>query len=176
MTLPRKHALLVGSTILTVTAVVVLVAAIIIAVRDARPWNPLGPYPTQIVTNRLPGISGPVVRSGAPLIVEGTLCSRVDTLVRTTISWQGLLDTGKPRDGALVTVAIAVPQQRAKGCVPFDRAHRNAFINPMPDQVVRSVQAGITRWRVVGFELPIRPDGRPGLAKAFETELFEVIP
>ena len=170
----RMRTLFIASAVLVAVALLSASAALIIAIRK-QDWDPLGPYRPQAVTNRVPGVRGPAVRAGDALIVEGTLCSKVDTLVRTTISWQGLLPSGAPRDGALITVAIAVPQRRAKGCVTFDRAHGNAFVNPMRDEVLAAIDAGVTRWRVVGFELPIGTDGSPGRAQGFETQPFEVV-
>jgi hypothetical protein len=151
----------------------VLAAAVVYAeVRDHPVWSPLGNYPTQTVTSRLPGIEGPAVHIGELVRVVAEKCNTTDAAVDVVghMFWQAM----DPPGSVIETGAGA--GVREVGCVTQE------FANPIPAAVqsVISAQhaAGIAqpRWRIRGDETPVRDDGDDGRPARWVTENFTVVP
>lgn len=144
------------------------------AAQDCSDTAYLGPYPTQLVTNRVDGIAGPAAHYGETLVITGTLCNRTktDLPVLTTINWQAVDHTG-----TFIQVGANIQQTRKAGCEDF--VGPTAFHNPMPPEVVAATKALApekVRWVVSGSEVPVLPNGSHGRSQDFTSEPFFVVP
>ena len=91
LTAPKqKHGLLAVSLITTSMALILISVAVIVAVFRPAPWNPLGEYADQIVSNRLAGRDGPAVLATDKVIVTGTKCAKTNVTVRGGAFWQSV--------------------------------------------------------------------------------------
>lgn len=157
-----------GSRRLIVTAVTaaaalfvlsaVLVVLLVGELRSNRPWDPLGEYPVQEVTN------GPKIPIAATVHVTATKCADVTVDVRGSSSWASVTPPGT------IIPSGQGAGQREAGCTVID------YENRIPDEVAAVVRAGgSTVWRIVGTETPFE-EGREGVPRAWRTEDFEIVP
>lgn len=138
-----------------------------------QPYDPLGDYPPQDVSN-IEGDSGyPVVLPGDPLTVIGTKCNTTDKVLGTvgSVRWT----TIEPLGTSIETSSNA-PGERPPGCV------ENTFSNPVPAEVLARNQklydsgSGSVIWVFRGYEQPVASDGTLGVGRSWETEPFIIEP
>lgn len=165
----RSDRLFLGS--LAVVAVVIGLlagAGVQRAFIDAQtPWNPLGPFPVQHVTNPRK------VPLDALVYVEAKKCARETVNVTSVIRWVY-------SSGAITTGTGA--GEIKKGCMVFSdnpklKPDQPAFHNSIPASVQAQQRqlcaAGLTNepWRVTA-ELTPHKDGRSGGVAVWSTEVF----
>lgn len=153
-------------------ALLVLAAAILFAeLRTPTVWDPLGDYPVQEVTTRVPGVSGPAVYVDGTVDVVATKCNDTGEPVdvETTLTWRSVEPLGAAwhRGQSFST--------RSPGCESL------TFHNPVPvamrELVEAQFRAGFTEpvWQIVGTETPVREDGSDGKRQTWRTENFRVV-
>lgn len=143
-------------------AIVLAVVSTVLAValgwsywQQSQEWNPLGEYPTQEVR---------AVRA-TEVDVHGIKCNDSDapvTVRGTGISWQRV----NPRGAIIESSPGGGTAERPPGCLGQD------FTNAIPEQVFAEDLPGAL-WRITGTEVPFE-DGREGVPRTWETELFDV--
>lgn len=165
---PReKHWLLATSLIATSVALIIISIAVIVALHQPAPWNPLGDYPDQTVLSRVPGHKGPAIKVGGVLSVKGTKCAKEAVTVRGASFYQSVDVPGTfVPNGAGIAL-------RVQGCTT------KTFSNPLPEAVLATADNpfGAHMWIITGTETPVRDDGKgEGIARIWKSEPFEVIP
>lgn len=143
------------------------------------PWDPLGDYPIQVITDRVPGITGPAVRLGDPVHSVGRKCNDTDSpvLVSGTRQWQS------QRPGGFIAGIERGNAPRIPGC------EKREFWDVPPPDVVAQMQAAISNtrgpvvWALNGSETPtgIVENGQVhamsnGVPREWTTENFTVVP
>lgn len=126
----------------------------IVAASEAEPWNPLGAYPAQEITE----VNGVFVHS------SGVKCndSEKDVDVRGTFGWQRVTPPG-----FAFTVGSGTGT-RIPGCERFE------FDNDIPDEVRAADTPGAV-WRITGTEIPFTSE-EEGLVRVWTTENFTLTP
>lgn len=134
--------------------VAMFVSGVIVAASETEPWNPLGTYPVQEVTE----VNDVFVHS------SGVKCndSEKDVDVRGTFGWQRVTPPG-----FAFTVGSGTGT-RTPGCERFE------FDNNIPDEVRAADSPGAV-WRITGTEIPFTDDDE-GLARVWTTENFILTP
>lgn len=157
---------------LTVGLLSIAAAVLFAELRTPERWDPLGEYPTQHVTSRVPGVPGPAARLyGDTVDVKAVKCGAEaeSTEVLTTLVWKSVDPRGAtwPRGQSFAT--------REAGCTSL------AFYNPVPPEVralaEEQVEAGAAAplWQITGTETPVR-DGEEGVPRRWVTESFRLVP
>lgn len=135
-------------------------------------YDPLGEYPTQIVTSRVEGVSSPAARLGGTVDVTGTKCNNSDepVQVNTTQVWTLSVPAGtqieRPTDGT---------STRIPGCTTSE------FQNVIPAAVVERTEQLLFQgirpvWRITGCDTPIHPyTGEDGERRCYETQNFTLL-
>lgn len=128
-------------------------------------WNPLGPYPQQVVTN-----VNHVVPVNGTVNIIALKCSKFDGIVvHASGEW---IPVNHPEDfvsgGAGQTV-------RFKSCGPTPSASSFNFHLHLPSKVVADVTDKDYRiWRLTGYETPINSHGKRGVPRAWTTDTFSI--
>lgn len=147
-----------------------------LATKPPAPFDPLV-FPTQQVTDTVPGYAGPAVHLGADVHVTATKCNTADRVV--TVQSRSDWSTVGPLSGSVVprTTGVAGSYAAATDKGPFCKT--TTFANPMPSDVVTRTEAlfaeGITDvdWIVTGFEVPTAPHG---VGERWATVPFRIVP
>lgn len=135
-------------------------------------YDPLGDYPTQIVTSRVPGLEAPSARLGETVNVTGTKCNDSDmpVQVRTTQVWALSVPAGTQVERPTTGTATRVP-----GCTTVD--YQNAIPPGVTERSEQLLSQGIRPvWRITGCSTPIAPDGSEGEQRCYETQNFTLLP
>ena len=155
-------------------AFVLLVQAFLIAYQIFdRPFEPLGPYPTQVITNEVGPSGFPTVQTGDNLSVEARKCSKADEPVEgfASMRWE----TVDPAGSVFQTITGA-PTTFQPGCkdllfdnpIPVEVAERNSQLYEQGEELVV--------WHIVGFEQPVDGDGELGVGIQWQTQKFAITP
>ena len=104
--------------------------------------------PPQVVMSRVPGIAGPAVRLGDPVVVQGTKCNITDkTLIgHGAVSWISIEPPG---------VIEQLPSSGGAAWGPHQCVTRT-FVNPMPVAVISAIttlhkyEKGPIMWAITG--------------------------
>ena len=163
----RADRALITAALVALAAMALLAAVVVTVLAAPDPFDPLGDYPAQRVLNRVPGVEGPAVPVGDDLRVTGVKCNDSDRAVqvRGAYAWVSV----DPR-GSTVYVGGGL-SERDPGCTTF------RFANPMPPEVIaRASRLGRSVWHLVGFDIPLRGNGRgEGERVDWQTENFTII-
>ncbi len=172
----RFRALAWLSSGLAVLCVALIIGAIVN--RPERPWEPLGPYPTQIVDPpgdallEVNGESFPVIdlSEGRTVKVIGTKCYKEPVRVSGTVSWQSKHPIG------LTHLAGSGVADVAQGCVT------QTFDNDIPDAVIQWAQERFAEGEkyvtlaIVGTEIAEREGGSDSERATWRTEELALVP
>lgn len=141
-----------ASTLVALLLLAVVLASSIAGLFEKDPWNPLGEYPIQRITE----VNDSFVHS------SGVKCNDTDQPVdvRGSFGWQRVSPPGFAVELGSGTAV------RSPGCERFE------FDNNIPD-TVRAADVPGALWRITGVEIPFRDSGE-GVARAWETETFEL--
>lgn len=127
--------------------------------RVATVFEPLGDYPIQRVTNRLPGHDGPALYVGELLLVTAVKCSTAKEPVGSSgalyIARRGV---GTLREFYLISTGAGI---REPGCTTFN------YRNTMPAEIVPGL------WRLEGQE--VAREGSQVQVKTYVSEDFLVV-
>lgn len=140
--------------------------------QPAETFDPLGDYPTQIVTSRVAGLGAPSARLGETVNVTGTKCNDTDEPVQVTTTQVWVLSVPA---GTQVERTTRGTSTRVPGCTTSD------FENPIPPAVAARTEQLLRQgirplWRITGCDTPIAPDGADGERRCYESQNFTLLP
>lgn len=141
---------LAASAVVAAAALAIMASTLWQSVRP--PWNPIGDFPEQEVTE----VNDTFVH------VVGTKCYDEDVTVRGSFGWQRV-----DPPGFAITLGEGVADREA-GCLTQE------FDNNIPASVLDANTPGAT-WRITGTETPF-DDDREGLPRVWQTEPFTLKP
>ena len=135
-----------GLALIGMFAALAALGSVLLGLGD--PWDPIGEFPVQDVTE----INEDFVH------VVGTKCYDEDVSVRGEFGWQRVEPPG-------FAITLGAGQaEREEGCLTQE------FNNDIPDEVREANTPGAV-WRIVGEEVPFDED-REGLPRSWRTEDF----
>lgn len=134
-------------------------------------YDPLGEYPVQTVSNRLPEVSGPAARVGEPLNVTGIKCNDTDAPVDV----QGVFRWALIQPAGLQVIAGEGTGERIPGC------DEGTFENEWPPEFEQRVRRTLARTgepvviALRGVETPIAVDDRVPVPREWQTENVTIL-
>ena len=177
-TAPRFKAslwMILGAALLmSMTGLVVSTVAIVRqAVPTTKPYDPLGEFTVQKITNPLPpGAVSPTVNVGDTVGVEGLKCNASNEIVAV----RGGFHWSRIDPGAFYTPYVMGQNRMLPGCT------RQSFLNAMPAEVIANVTDMCrhahrcqTAWRLDGFVIPVDPHGHEGSQRLWFTGNFIIV-
>jgi len=142
------------------SSVVALLASVLLNVFGRPdPYEPLGEYPEQTVTSRVPGIEGPAAYRGETVVIVGTKCvAAPEPVAVAAVSFWRLMGPVGPAVQVPYRSSITV---RSPGCVTTE------FRNALGPEVTPGL------WRLEGWDTVESGDGRRQTV-AWNSQTFRV--
>jgi hypothetical protein len=141
---------------------------------EQPPFDPLGEYPIQTVSNRVEGFGGPALLPDETLTTQGTKCNDADEGVTVIASLQF---TRQRPLGKIIPIFRNVIAVRTPGCETFAKFERPLaeFIqNEAAARAERGLEPAV--WAITGEEVPRDNTGRLGKPRQIRSENFTVLP
>lgn len=157
-------------------------------------FDPFGEYPVQIVESRVPGIEGPAVAFGDPVVVRGQKC--IDNPDDVQIRGSFEFTAERPAGGTVLVGegtdvrSPGCPQDFPAASAVHDEGDGEVFVNDVPQEVLDRTRAlyaqGVEEvaWRINGQETAtaeVLADGtvvrkENGATIQWTTEVFIIAP